>query len=261
MFRINPFKNSREEKHVPNTVKASNRIKPITVSQPPVFTRKDVNFDSNGLSSTGVDNTKTRRPQPSSNTQNDRVPSVSKSSQSKNKEAKIEEHHRNLLLFKNNKHMSSACNNIKLDSHNVISKVVCAMYVEPIVPRLRNIRDAHLDYLTHLKESVETIRDIVEEAKVVRTLDRSIVSARRYTKNSQELFEYAIGTCPQGSQKRDKQLAQFPLIRKKQVTFAKPSDKSNSNTHKHVAKVKTQKTNVFVPPSTGVNSCPNARES
>nr|GEY74082.1 hypothetical protein [Tanacetum cinerariifolium] len=38
--------------------------------------------------------------------------------------------------------------------------------VEPIVPHLRNNRDAHLNYLRHLKESVETIRDIVEEAKV-----------------------------------------------------------------------------------------------
>nr|GEZ12325.1 reverse transcriptase domain-containing protein [Tanacetum cinerariifolium] len=127
MFRINPFKTSREEKHVPNTVRASARTKPITVSQPPVFTKKDVNSDSNGLSSIGVDNTKTRRPQPKSNKKNDRVPSASKSSRSKNKDAEVEEHYRNLLLFKNTKHMSSACNNIKLDSHNVISKVVCAM--------------------------------------------------------------------------------------------------------------------------------------
>nr|GFA43818.1 hypothetical protein [Tanacetum cinerariifolium] len=37
-----------------------------------------VNSDSNGLSSTGVDNTKTRRPQPRINTKNDRVPSVCK---------------------------------------------------------------------------------------------------------------------------------------------------------------------------------------
>nr|GEX02103.1 putative ribonuclease H-like domain-containing protein [Tanacetum cinerariifolium] len=64
---------------------------------------------------------------PMSNTKNDRVPSASKSSQSKNKEVEVEEHHRNLLLSKNTKHMSSACNNIKLDSYNVISKVVCAM--------------------------------------------------------------------------------------------------------------------------------------
>nr|GFA67956.1 Gag-Pol polyprotein [Tanacetum cinerariifolium] len=127
MFRINPFKTSREEKHVPNTVRASVRTKSINVSQPPVFIKKDVNSDSNGLSSTGVDNTKTRRPQPRSNTKNDRVPSASKSSRSKNNKAEVEEHHRNLLLSKNNKHISSACNNIKIDSQNVISKVVYAM--------------------------------------------------------------------------------------------------------------------------------------
>nr|GEX60492.1 integrase, catalytic region, zinc finger, CCHC-type, peptidase aspartic, catalytic [Tanacetum cinerariifolium] len=42
-----------------------------------------------------------------------------------------------------------------------------AIDVEPIISRLRNNRETHLDYLRHLKESVETIRDIVEEAKVV----------------------------------------------------------------------------------------------
>nr|GEZ91097.1 DNA-directed DNA polymerase [Tanacetum cinerariifolium] len=52
MFRINPFKTSREDKHVPNNVRASARTTPITVSQPTVFTKKDVNSDSNGLSST-----------------------------------------------------------------------------------------------------------------------------------------------------------------------------------------------------------------
>nr|GEY16197.1 hypothetical protein [Tanacetum cinerariifolium] len=127
MFRINPVKNSREEKHVPNNVRASVRTKPITVSQPSVITKKVVNSDSNGFSSTGVDNTKTKRLQRKSNTKNDRVPSASTSSCNKNKGVEVEEHHRNLLFSKNKKHMSSACNNIKLDSHNVIYKVVCAM--------------------------------------------------------------------------------------------------------------------------------------
>nr|GEZ57431.1 hypothetical protein [Tanacetum cinerariifolium] len=102
-----------------------------------------------------------------------------------------------------------------------------------------NNHDTQKELITHfskLEESVEIIRDIVEEAKVVRPLDRSIVSACRYTKYSQELLEYAIGTCPQGSQQRAKQLAYIPLIRKKQA-------------------------NVPVPPSTGVNSCPNASRS
>nr|GEW50196.1 integrase, catalytic region, zinc finger, CCHC-type, peptidase aspartic, catalytic [Tanacetum cinerariifolium] len=124
-----------------------------------------------------------------------------------------------------------------------------------------NNREAHLDYLMHLKESVETIRDILEEAKVVRPLDSLIVSACRYTKHSQELLEYAIGTCPQDSHQRDKKYAPAPLIRKKQVTFTEQCDKSHSNTRKHVAKLANQKTNVHVPPSTGVNRCTDASGS
>nr|GFB93679.1 hypothetical protein [Tanacetum cinerariifolium] len=48
----------------------------------------------------------------------------------------------------------------------VLARGKYAIDVKPIVPRLRNNRDAHLDYLRHLKKSVETIHDIVEEAKV-----------------------------------------------------------------------------------------------
>ncbi|GJY82853.1 hypothetical protein Tco_0496229 [Tanacetum coccineum] len=78
MFRINSFKTSREDKFVLiNKVRASVKTKMITVSQPYVLTKKVVNSNSNGLSSTRVDNTtKTRRPQPRSNTKNDRVPSA-----------------------------------------------------------------------------------------------------------------------------------------------------------------------------------------
>ncbi|GKA64751.1 integrase, catalytic region, zinc finger, CCHC-type containing protein [Tanacetum coccineum] len=100
----------------------------ITVSQPHVITKKYVNSDSNGLSFIGVDNTaKTIRLQPKSNTKNDRVPSASKSSCIKNKEVEVEEHHRNLLLSKNKKHMSSECNNVKLAIRNDTSEVICAM--------------------------------------------------------------------------------------------------------------------------------------
>ncbi|GJR81108.1 retrovirus-related pol polyprotein from transposon TNT 1-94 [Tanacetum coccineum] len=121
--------NSREYNFVPNkTVKASVRTKPITISQPHVITKQDVNANSDGLSSTGVDNSaKTRRPQSRSNTKNDRVSSASKSSCIKNKEVEVEEHHRNLLLSNNKKHMSYECNNVKLAIRNDKSKVVCAM--------------------------------------------------------------------------------------------------------------------------------------
>nr|GEU45127.1 retrovirus-related Pol polyprotein from transposon TNT 1-94 [Tanacetum cinerariifolium] len=80
-----------------------------------------------------IDNTKTRRPQPRSNTKNDRAPSASKNSESNDKQVKVEEHHRNLLLSKNKKHMSSACNNFKLDSQNVIFKIICAMFKQCLI--------------------------------------------------------------------------------------------------------------------------------
>ncbi|GKA85416.1 hypothetical protein Tco_0807070 [Tanacetum coccineum] len=106
-----------------------------------------------------------------------------------------------------------------------------AVDVELIPLRYRNNREVHLDYLTHLKESVETLREIVEEARLERPLDRSLVSACLYTKQSQELLEYAIGTS------------------------------SNNNTQNHVEQLNIQKTNVHVIPSTGINTCTNASRS
>ncbi|GKA41288.1 hypothetical protein Tco_0733881 [Tanacetum coccineum] len=78
-----------------------------------------------------------------------------------------------------------------------------AIDVEPIPPRNRNNREVHLDYLRHLKESVDTVREIVEEAKVERLLDRSLASACRYTKHSQELLQYVFGTCPKDFNQKD----------------------------------------------------------
>ncbi|GKC98467.1 hypothetical protein Tco_1168742 [Tanacetum coccineum] len=128
MFRINLLKNSREDNFMPNkNVKESIRKKLITASKPHVITKKDVNSDSTGLCSTGVDNTaKTRRPQPRIYTKNDKAPSASKSSCIKNNEVDVEEHHRNLLVYKNPKHMSSEYNNIKLAIRNDKSEVIYA---------------------------------------------------------------------------------------------------------------------------------------
>ncbi|GJS22987.1 hypothetical protein Tco_0451619 [Tanacetum coccineum] len=81
IFRTNPSKTSRVDNVVPNKpVKISVRIKPITVSQPNVIHKQQANSDSDGYSSTRVNNTaKTRRPHLRSNSNIDRVPSKSKS--------------------------------------------------------------------------------------------------------------------------------------------------------------------------------------
>ncbi|GJW56332.1 retrovirus-related pol polyprotein from transposon TNT 1-94 [Tanacetum coccineum] len=134
-----------------------------------------------------------------------------------------------------------------------------ALDVEPIPPRNRNNREVHLVYLRHLKESVDTLRDIVEEAKAERPLDRSLEFACRYTKHSQELLEYVFGTCPKVFNQQDKKHATTP--RKKQVAFEDQIATSSSTTHKHVEPRYTQKSNVPVPPSTGVSSCTDASGS
>nr|GEW73385.1 hypothetical protein [Tanacetum cinerariifolium] len=129
------------------------------------------------------------------------------------------------------------------------------------------------DHVTHLQ--AQNVMFMVENDKIKQhykelydsieiTRAKHIEQVTKLTTENVNLktsVKYAIGTCPQGSQQRAKQVAYIPLIRKKQVTVAKPSDKSDSTTHSHVMTVKSQKTNVPVPPSTGVNSFPNASGS
>ncbi|GJU02671.1 hypothetical protein Tco_1113009 [Tanacetum coccineum] len=74
----------------------------------------------------------------------------------------------------------------------VLAPSMYAIDVEPIPPRNRNNREIHLDYVKHLKESVETLHEIVEEARAEKPLDRSLASVCLYTKQSQELLEYGL---------------------------------------------------------------------
>ncbi|GJZ60226.1 integrase, catalytic region, zinc finger, CCHC-type containing protein [Tanacetum coccineum] len=161
-------------------------------------------------------------------------------------------------------HYKELYDSIKIMDHvkpKVLAPRKYAIDVEPIPPSNRNNREVHLVHLKHFKESVETIRKIVEEAKVERPLDSSLASACRYTKHSQELLEYVVGTCLKALNTRDNKHASTSLPEKKQVTFEEQCAMSKSNTHKPIKQLNCQKTNVPVPPSTGVNSCTDASRS
>ncbi|GKA38005.1 hypothetical protein Tco_0724570 [Tanacetum coccineum] len=129
IFRTNPSKTYRVDNVVPNKpIKINVRIKPIIVSQPNVIHKQQANSDSNGFSTTRVNNTaKTRRSHPRSSFNTDRVPSKSKSSCLSNNVEKIEENQRNSQIPKNQKYMSSECNNITLAIRNAKSEIVCVM--------------------------------------------------------------------------------------------------------------------------------------
>ncbi|GJS82661.1 retrovirus-related pol polyprotein from transposon TNT 1-94 [Tanacetum coccineum] len=116
----------------------------------------------------------------------------------------------------------------------VLAPGMYAIDVKPILHPLKNNRSAHLTYINHLKESAKTVREIVEEARVVKPLDNALNYACQYT-ISQEL--------------------------KKQVTFNDKPGTSSSNTQKHEVHQKVQQTNVLVIHSTGVNTSTEASRS
>ncbi|GJY84858.1 hypothetical protein Tco_0498884 [Tanacetum coccineum] len=151
IFRINPFKASRVDNFVPNKhVKPSVRTKPITVSQPHVITKNDVNSKTNGFSpKDSKSTTRTRRPQPRNNPKSDKVPFKSKSSCLSNKLEKIEENHRSLQSSNHPDHTSSECNNIKLAIQNEKSEVICATCKQCLITA--NHDDCVLQYVNGMK--------------------------------------------------------------------------------------------------------------
>ncbi|GJU20840.1 hypothetical protein Tco_1154182 [Tanacetum coccineum] len=143
----------------------------------------------------------------------------------------------------------------------VLAPGMYAIDVQPIPHPLKNNRSAHLNYISHLKESVETVREIVEEARIVKPLDISLNYACRYTKLSQELLECVIGTCPKSFNERDNKAPSTPVTRKKQVTFSDKPGTSSSNAQKYTVHQRVQLTNIPVLPSTGVNDSTEASGS
>nr|GEZ10020.1 hypothetical protein [Tanacetum cinerariifolium] len=125
MFKIDPSQTSRVDLVPNNQSNASIMINPISNSQRHVTVKENVSSDTVNASSIGLVHTaRTRRPQPKGNTRNARIPSASKSSEVK-KNVNVEDHCRILLLSKNQKTMSSECNNIKPAIRNDKSKIVC----------------------------------------------------------------------------------------------------------------------------------------
>nr|GFB22366.1 hypothetical protein [Tanacetum cinerariifolium] len=59
----------------------------------------------------------------------------------------------------------------------VLAPGMYAIDDEPIPPHNRNNRKVHLEYLKHLKESRETVREFVKEAKIEKPLDNKLESA------------------------------------------------------------------------------------
>ncbi|GJY29904.1 integrase, catalytic region, zinc finger, CCHC-type containing protein [Tanacetum coccineum] len=90
--------------------------------------------------------------------------------------AKVKQHYKELYDSIKITH-NSKCVTILDRKPKVLAPGRHPIDVEPIPPRLKKNREVHLHYIKHLKENVETLRKIVEDAKVERPLDTSLAFA------------------------------------------------------------------------------------
>nr|GEY98157.1 integrase, catalytic region, zinc finger, CCHC-type, peptidase aspartic, catalytic [Tanacetum cinerariifolium] len=141
--------------------------------------------------------------------------------------------------------------------------------VAPLAPKLRNNRTAHYDYLKHTQEEIATLREIVENERLLNRLNTSLDYVCKYTKWIQELLIILKQTClcindlgvnlptnasgsqPLGNTKKDR-IQQTQSSAKKNKLEAYPRNvrtslqnkKSVVNT-KDIASVPNSKLNVF----------------
>ncbi|GJR75161.1 retrovirus-related pol polyprotein from transposon TNT 1-94 [Tanacetum coccineum] len=98
-----------------------------------------------------------------------------------------------------------------------------AIDVELIPPRQRSNRNVHHGYLNSLKDTLDTLREIVEEARSELPSDSNLDYACVYTKRSQELLAnarvntatIASGSKPRSNTKKDKTLPVKSVPKKK----------------------------------------------
>nr|GEV06461.1 retrotransposon protein, putative, Ty1-copia subclass [Tanacetum cinerariifolium] len=91
--------------------------------------------------------------------------------------------------------------------------------VAPLAPKLRNNRTAHNDYLKHTLEETATLREIVENERLLNPLNTSLDYACKYTKHIQELLIILNQTCPCINDLGTKLMAVTPINNNKRIRF------------------------------------------
>ncbi|GKB61517.1 hypothetical protein Tco_0917703, partial [Tanacetum coccineum] len=123
------------------------------------------------------------------------------------------------------------------ESVNKPKVIVLAMLnlgLEPLSPKLKNMREAHVDYIRITKENANILRDIVEQARTSNPLDNALAYACMYTKQIQELLVYVFDTCASSPSRSEKLVVVTLMNKARKVTFAKTSATSKNNTQKRV---------------------------
>jgi hypothetical protein len=126
---------------------------------------------------------------------------------------------------------------------------------------LKNNELVHSDYLRHLKNCLDMIRETIEEVRMVRPSDNILSDICFLTKWSQVLLEYTIGTCPKIPNMRDRNGTSSSRNLKKHVTFDIPLARSDHSTSPPRNQTTMQQSNIPIVNSTGVINVTKASES
>ncbi|GJU51468.1 hypothetical protein Tco_1221023 [Tanacetum coccineum] len=119
-----------------------------------------------------------------------------------------------------------------VNNPKVIAQTMLKLDLEPLSSKLKNNREAYVDYIRITKENDDTLRDIVEQAITPNPLDNALTYACLYTKHIQELLVYVSDTCPSSPSGSEKLVAVTPMNKARKVTFAKTSTTSRNKTQK-----------------------------
>nr|GEU51758.1 retrovirus-related Pol polyprotein from transposon TNT 1-94 [Tanacetum cinerariifolium] len=132
--------------------------------------------------------------------------------------------------------------------------------VTPLVPKLRNNRTAHNDYLKHTQEETATLREIVENERLLNPLNTSLDYACKYTKRIQELLIILKQTCPCINDLGTKLMVVTPQNNNKKIRFTEHIPSSGNTPVKTTSFINVV-SNTHVLSSTGVNMLSSASGS
>nr|GEW51822.1 reverse transcriptase domain-containing protein [Tanacetum cinerariifolium] len=124
--------------------------------------------------------------------------------------------------------------------------------VVSLAPKLPNNRTAHYDYLKHTQEETTTLREIVENERLLNPHNTSLDYACKYTKRIQDLLIILKQTCLCINDLGDKLMVVTPVNKTKTIRFTEPIT-SSGNTPIKTTSSSNIVSNKPMLSSTGVN--------
>nr|GEU68490.1 integrase, catalytic region, zinc finger, CCHC-type, peptidase aspartic, catalytic [Tanacetum cinerariifolium] len=119
--------------------------------------------------------------------------------------------------------------------------------LEPLVPKLLQNKEAHIDYRKYTQEQADIIRVIVKQAKAKHPLDNVLDFACNYTQRIQELLVYVRDTCPNAINLSAEKVIFTPKNKVKKVRFAEPLTSSSNIKQVESSETSDFNTHVFSP--------------